>query len=718
MSFVLNQQPVTAVAARLRASVAVLLVALSVTSIVFRGANASAAIALVPDPSSKPKPYSRHASKEALKWADKQLKSMSLDEKVGQLISVGINATYLNQDSDAFKTLRHQVVDNHVGGIILFRGPVYESVVIVNRMQRLAKHPLLISADLEAGAGMRFDDTVNFPWNMAIAATGNPEYAKRAGELTGLEARALGVQQIYAPVADVNNNAANPVINVRSYGEDPSQVAKFVAAFVQGAQTAGVIATAKHFPGHGDTAVDSHRGLPEIDVTRERLNSVELVPFRAAVSAGVGAVMDGHIALPRIDSTVITPLPRERKVKAVETDEASEIVVEKGTMPTTLSPVVNKILRNDLGFDGLIVTDAMSMSGLTLYFTQEEASVRALEAGADQLLKPADPDAAFRGVLGAVKNGRLTEQRIEQSARKILAAKYDLGLAQQRITPIDEIDQVVAGKQVAALADDIASHAMTLVRNDANLVPLKLTSTARVFNLAITNGDDRSFITQSFVAEINRGGVKMDTIVLDDRSSDAEVQKSVDAAARADVVIVSMYGRVRSGQAGSVALPKPGARALNALLDRQAPIVGISFGNPYLLMNFPKLPTYLVAYGDMPSLQRAAADAVLGQGDITGRLPISLPGLYPREAGIQIVHNPADQSYLIRRGDVLDLDLVGASDFGPVEVDQNGMIRVALAENKIRAAGRTSEELTNLIVNELERYLKEPKLRVRVRPHR
>jgi beta-N-acetylhexosaminidase len=352
--------------------------------------------------------------------------------------------------------------------------------------------------------------------------------------------------------------------------------------------------------------------------------------------------MDGHIALPRIDATVITPLPRERKTKAIETDEGSEIVVEKGTMPTTLSPVVNNILRNDLGFDGLIVTDAMSMSGLTLYFTQEEASVRALEAGADQLLKPADPDASFRGVLSAVKSGRLTEERIEQSARKILAAKYDLGLAEQRLTPIDEIDRVVAGNQASSLADDIAAHAMTLVRNEANLVPLK-TPAAKVFNLAITNGDDRLFITQSFVAEMNRGGVKMDTIVLDDRSSDAEVQKTLDAASRADVVIVSMYGRVRSGQAGSVALPKPGARALNTLLDRQTALVGISFGNPYLLMNFPKLPTYLVAYGDMPSLQRSAANALLGKTDVTGRLPISLPGLYPLGAGIQLKSN-ANQS--------------------------------------------------------------------------
>jgi len=582
------------------------------------------------------KTYSRHPSSDALKWADKELKRMSLDEKIGQLIAVGLNATYLNQDSEAFKDLRHQIVDNHVGGIVLFRGPVYESVILVNRMQQLAKYPLLISSDLEAGPGMRFDDTVNFPWNMAVGATANPEYARRQGEVTAREARALGIQQIYAPVADVNNNAANPVINVRSYGEDPVSVARLVAAFVEGAQHGGVIATAKHFPGHGDTAIDSHRGLPEIDVTRERLNSVELVPFRAAVNAGVGAVMDGHIGLPLIDPTAITPLPRDVKIKAIETDEAGEIVVEKGTMPTTLSPVMNKILRNELGFDGLIVTDAMSMSGLTLYFTQEEASVRALEAGADLLLKPADTDAAIRGVRNAVKQGRLTEKRIEVSARKALAAKYDLGLMRQRVTPLDKIDQIVGSKETLDLADEIAAHAITLVRNNANLLPLNLPPKATIFNLAITNGDDRLFITQPFVSKLARSGMKVVTIVLDDRSSEAEVNKALGQAGHADLVIASLYGRVRTGQARSVALPEPGAKALETLIDRQTPLIGISFGNPYLLSSFPKLQTYLVAYGDMPSLQEAAAQALLGQSAITGHLPISLPGLYPRGTGIQL----------------------------------------------------------------------------------
>jgi len=595
------------------------------------------AVSAIPQEPGKVHAYKREPSSKALKWANEQLRKMSLEEKIGQLISVGVNATFLNQDSDAYHALKHQIEDNKVGGVILFRGPVYESVILVNRMQHLARYPLLVSADLEAGTGMRFDDTINFPWNMAVAATGNPEYARRQGEITAREARALGVQQIFAPVVDVNNNAANPVINVRSYGEDPADVARFAAAFTRGAQDAGAIATAKHFPGHGDTAVDSHRGLPEINVGRERLNTVEFVPFEASVNAGVGAVMMGHIALPQIDATPVRPLPRNIKSKPIDTDEDGEIVEEKAAMPATMSPVIGKILRNDLKFPGIIVTDALSMSGLTIYFTQEEAAVRALEAGADMLLKPADVDASFRGVLNAVKSGRITEQRVEESARRILAAKYDLGLVDQRITPIDNIDRIVGSRDVTALATEIAEHAVTLVRDEDKLLPLKnLKPGARVFNLAVTNGDDRNWIANTFVSRFNRSGVKLETVVLDERSTDQEVQKVIERAKSADLVIASLYGRVRSGQVSSVGIPESGAKALSALIAAKSPIVGISFGNPYLLQNFPGLRTYVVAYGDMPSLQQAVAGALLGEIDITGRLPISLPGLYPRGTGIQL----------------------------------------------------------------------------------
>ena len=595
------------------------------------------ALPVTPRDAIKVRPYKRDPSSKALKWANDELRKMSLEEKIGQLISVGVNATFLNQDSDAYRTLKRHIEVNKVGGIILFRGPVYESVILINRMQQLARYPLLISADLEAGAGMRFDDTVNFPWNMAVAATGNPEYARRQGEITAREARALGVHQIFAPVVDVNNNAANPVINVRSYGEDPAEVARFAAAFTEGAQAAGAIATAKHFPGHGDTAIDSHRGLPEINIGRDRLKTIEFVPFQASVNAGVGAVMVGHIALPQIDATVVKPLPPNLRSTPTDTDENGEIVAEESTMPATLSPVMGAILRNDLKFPGMIVTDALSMSGLTIYFTQEEAAVRALEAGADMLLKPTDVDASFRGVLNAVKSGRITEQRVEESARKILAAKYDLGLVDQRLTPVDTLDRLVSSKDVLELATEIAEHAVTLVRDEDKLVPLKnLKPESRVFNLAVTNGDDRGWIARGFTSKLKTSGLKVETIVLDERSPDKDVQKAIEKAQAADVVLASLYGRVRSGQKSSVGIPDTGARALSAVIAAKKPIVGISFGNPYLLQNFPELRTYIVAYGDMPSLQQAVARALLGEIDVVGKLPISLPGLYPRGTGIQL----------------------------------------------------------------------------------
>lgn len=586
------------------------------------------------------KPYTRRASREAVKWADAELRRMTLDEKIGQLISVGVNATFLNQESEAFRELRRQVEQNHIGGIILFRGAVYESTHLVNRMQQLAKRPLLISADLEAGSGMRFEDTINFPWNMAVGATGNPEYARRQGEVTAREARAMGVQQIFAPVVDVNNNAANPVINVRSYGEDPAAVARMAAAFTEGAQAGGVIATAKHFPGHGDTAVDSHRGLPVIDVGRARLDAVELVPFRATIAAGIGSVMIAHIGLPQIDPTTVSPLPRTEPRRPGYAD--SEVIVENARLPATLSPVVvGGLLRRDLAFDGIIVTDALDMSGLTIYFAPGEAAVRAIAAGADMLLKPSDPDAVVRGVREAVAQGRLTEKRIEESARRLLAAKYDLGLKRQRIAPLEGIDRVVSNDAATALAREIAEHAITLVRDEGRLLPASnLPPGARIFNLAITNGEDRLWVANPFAGALAHGGQKIEVTVLDERSSDKEVDKALDKAKDADLVVVSMYGRVRTGQSNSGALPDAGTRALKKLIERKAPLVGISFGNPYLLQSFPDLKTYLVAYGDMPSLQRAAARALLGEIDITGKLPITLPSLYARGTGIQLKAQP------------------------------------------------------------------------------
>jgi beta-N-acetylhexosaminidase len=333
-------------------------------------------------------------SEKSWKFADKMLKKMSVDEKVGQLVHIGINAKYASQEGDFFKDIQRQIVENKVGGIVVFAGGLYETVHFVNRMQENAKIPLLISADFETGVGMRFEETINFPWNMAVAATGNPEFARREGVIVGREARALGVMQVYAPVVDVNNNADNPVINTRSYGENPQDVARFGVAFMEGLQSQRIIATAKHFPGHGDTNVDSHRGLPIIDVSRDRLNNLELIPFKAVIDAGIAGVMIAHIGLPQIDPTEIKPIKN-----ALNTDTDSAFTGEKATMPSTLSPLINtQILHKELGFKGLTVTDAMSMSGLTQYFTQDEAAVRAFLAGSDILEKPSDVELTLKGL--------------------------------------------------------------------------------------------------------------------------------------------------------------------------------------------------------------------------------------------------------------------------------------------------------------------------------
>jgi beta-N-acetylhexosaminidase len=303
------------------------------------------------------------------------------------------------------------------------------------------------------------------------------------------------------------------------------------------------------------------------------------------------------------------------------------------------------MLRRDLGFDGIIVTDALDMSGLTIYFAPGEAAVRAIAAGSDMLLKPSDPDAVVRGLREAVAQGRLTEKRIEESARRLLAAKYDLGLKRQRIAPLEGIDRAVSNAAALKLAQEIAEHAITLVRDDKRLLPASnLPTGARIFNLAITNGEDRLWVANHFTNALGRGGQKIELAVLDERSTEKEVDKALDKAKDADLIVVSMYGRVRTGQSNSGALPEAGTRALKKLIERKSPLVGISFGNPYLLQSFPDLKTYMVAYGDMPSLQRAAARAVLGEIDITGKLPITLPSLYARGTGIQLKAQPRAQA--------------------------------------------------------------------------
>ena len=600
-------------------------------------------------------PFDRKLSKNDEDWVRRTLRRMTLDEKIGQMVMADANITFWNRESDEYKKLQHHIVDNKVGGVILFRSEVWPTAVITNRWQEMAKVPLLISSDLEMGVGMRFDNTPWWPPNMAVAATGDVKWARLQGEATALQARAIGVNWLFAPTVDVNNNPDNPVINTRSFGEDPVAVARFAKAFIEGAQGAGAMACAKHFPGHGDTATDSHIGLPVVDVSLERLEKLELVPFRAAIEARVGAVMSAHIALPQIEPELAAPIKalNEREAASAEFTSQTEANAPRVTLPGTLSSkIMTGLLREELKFNGVIVTDAMSMAGVAARYSPAEAAVKAISAGADMIEKSPDIDAAIAGIKDAVKKGEITEARVNASVERILRAKAALSLHVKKTVDLNDVDRIVNHPRFNEIAQQIADHSITLVRDEQKLLPLNFTNSpqqgvpasvgseperkGRILNLTFTDEDDRT-VTRTFVDELRQRVGSVESFVIDPKSSEAEIERGLSRTATGgfDAVIYSLAVRARSGK-GSVALPAVGKRIADRLIASRAPLLVISFGNPYLLMAVPDSPSYLLAYGPFPVSQRAAAKAVLGEIEINGKLPVGLPGLYPREHGMMI----------------------------------------------------------------------------------
>lgn len=555
-----------------------------------------------------------------------RVEQLTLDEKVGQMFSYAAHGRFMNEDSDAYRQLLRQVRENKVGGVIWFVSNVYETTWLTRRLQSEARVPLLISADLEAGVGMRFTDTTYWPPAMAVAATGDPQLAEKAGRISAIEGSAIGINHILAPVADVNIDPDNPVINARSFGEDPREVGSFVAAFVRGVQSARVLATAKHFPGHGDTHVDTHRSLPVLDVDRARLDQVELVPFRAAIDAGVASVMIGHLGIPALDPTPAPVRPHEEAVdENPYTKDAGETMRE-GTVPASVSrPVIEGLLRRELGFDGLVISDAFDMGGVTAHFSPGEAAVRAIEAGTDMILKSADTDAAIRAVKEAVRSGRLSEARIDESVRRILRAKArvhaSVGTDAEVFRGVDTVEH----RRVAA---EIASRAITLVRQEADALPLR--PEQRVVIVVVSDFAEAANPVSRVEAEIaRRARVKPVTFTVDARSRVDEMQPILDAAKRADVVVLALAVRAASG-AGHMRLPEA-ARHLVEQLPRDRKTIAVSFGSPYVLRDLPSLQTYICAYGVQPVLQVAAVKALFGEAKMTGRLPVTIPGVEVRK---------------------------------------------------------------------------------------
>lgn len=558
------------------------------------------------------------------------LEELTLDEKIGQLFSFAASANFMSESSPPYQALLHQVRDNKIGGIIWSVSNVYESALLTQRLQKVARIPLLISADLEGGVGMRFTDTTYWPRAMALGATGDPALAEAQGRITAREARLLGVNHILAPVADVNVDPDNPVINDRSFGEDPQQVGRFVAAFIRGVQSEGAIATAKHFPGHGNTHTDSHRSLPVLDVSRERLEKVELIPFRAAIDAHVASIMTGHLALPQLDPT---PVPVRRREEAEEFNPYASAIPEttmNGSVPATLSPRIGlDLLRRDLAYDGLLVTDALDMGGILAHYEPGEAAIRAIEAGQDQILKYPGGDIPIQAVREAVRSGRISEARIDESVRRVLAAKQKVGFT---IGTPDEIFSGLDAPEARKIVTEIARRAITLVREGDAVLPLRRDT--RVMMLTITDLVETANPLSVF-DEAVRGRLSTRPFVatLDPRSRIEDAQPLLEAAGKADIVLIGFNIRVRSG-AGTIAVPEA-ARWLIARLPAQVKTVGIAFGNPYVLRDVPTIQTYLCAYGFQPVLQTAAARAIFGEAPITGRLPITLPGLHAIGTGIQ-----------------------------------------------------------------------------------
>ncbi len=553
-------------------------------------------------------------------WARRTLAGLSLREKVGQLIMPWVIGDFAPAGTSSHDRITGYV-DEGIGGVIMSVGSPTEVAAKLNTLQRRARVPLLVAADLETGAGFRFRGAVqmpgtielggatDFPSLMAVGATGEAGLAYEMGRITAQEARAVGVHVPFAPVLDVNNNPDNPIINVRSFGEDPVLVSTLGASFVRGVQEHGAIATGKHFPGHGDTGTDSHLALPTIRHSRARMDSVELVPFQSAIDAGMGGVMTAHITVPSLNGG--------------DGD------------PATLSPeVLTDLLRLEMGFEGLLFTDAMDMRAISGRLGAGEAAVQAVEAGADVILMPPSVDAALEGILEAVGEGRIEESRIDASVLRILEAKEELGLHRTRTVDLERIPEVVGIPEHTRVASEIARKSITVLKNDGDLLPLLGTRTAEVLSVTYARGSD-VLAGRYFNGRLRSTYPRLRTASVDRDASAALYDGLVRQARRSALVVVGIYVTAVS-YSGSVAVPEELVGFIEELGEAGVPHVVVSFGNPYLLADFPDVRSYMLAWSGSEASQRAAASALFGDFPITGRSPTGAPPLFQIGDGIRI----------------------------------------------------------------------------------
>ncbi len=539
--------------------------------------------------------YSRNPSR-----AEMLLGKMSLREKIAQMVITYSDGYYLDESDKEYKRLHQLITEERIGGIIFFKGKTLEETRLINKLQSLSETPLLISQDFERGTAMRIEDGSIFPNNMAIGAARNKELAYKMGFQISKECRAIGVHQNYSPVLDVNNNPKNPIINVRSFGEDPKLVSEMGLEMIRGIQDGGVIATAKHFPGHGDTDIDTHNDLPIIRHDLNRLNSVELVPFKNAIDAGVKSVMIAHISFPAVDKTP--------------------------NLPSTMSsPVVNGLLKSQLNFNGLIVTDALNMSGITKYFSPEQVALECVDAGIDLILMPQGETRTIDAIENAVNSGKFSEERIDISVKKILEAKEWLKLFENRYTDESKVMDVVNSPYAVELAQTIADQSITLVRNDDVLPLPKKQTDDKCLLLSMYYGNEPEN-TQFFYEEFTRRTGSIFNNIVKTKAINGDII-SLEATFKEmdefDYYIIPLFIKVKM-KSGTVGMNESQADYINFLTYNGKKVIVISFGNPYLMENFPEVPAYICAYGDSKPSIIAAVKSLIADIKPNGKLPVTI----------------------------------------------------------------------------------------------
>lgn len=531
-------------------------------------------------------------------WVESTLSQMTLGEKAGQMVFPNGYGVYLSEDSPEYQRLEYLVKEKHVGGLIFFLSELYEQAILTNKMQGLAKIPLLISADYEHGVSMRIEGATSFPNTMALGAADDENLTYEMAKVIAEEGRAIGVHQNYAPVVDVNNNPENPIINVRSFGETPELVAKHSNAFIRGLQEKNMIATSKHFPGHGNTSIDSHLDLPVLKANQDELMRAELFPFKSNIENGVMSIMVGHLAVPSVEG-------------------------DSGIPASLSNKIITALLKEKFGFKGLIVTDAMNMHGVTNYFSTAEATIRAIKAGHDCILFPDDPEEAIDAIIRAVKIGELEESRLDYSVRKILMAKKWLGLDKNRFVDVDKISSVVGKEEHLNLAKKIARKSITLLKNKENIIPLSQNPEIKYTHFIFSDNRNESD-GELFNKNLKLRIPQLQTMRILLNSEKDDYMNVLNLAKQSDVILISIYLRVRSYQ-GTIGLKTEQKELIDSLIKLNKPIVMISHGNPYVLSEFPDVDSYLNTYGDSKFSEISAVEALFGEIDVAGTSPISIP---------------------------------------------------------------------------------------------